>query len=73
MNTTTLTVGSVTYALKAKKALMRIGIRSELIKTEDSQRRSGCAYGIRFNSDLFYSVIDELRNNAIKYEVFVSE
>ena len=73
MNTTTLIVGSITYALKAKKVLMRIGIRSELIKTENSQRRSGCIYGIKFNSELFYSVIDELRNNAIKYEVFISE
>ena len=70
MNSTILAIGSITQSIKARKLLTRVGIRSELIKVDDLKNQSGCIYGIRFLSPLFYSVISELKNNDIDYSVY---
>lgn len=70
MNTTTITVGSVTYAIKVKKLLERAGIRSRLIKVEASATENGCTYGININSSLFYATVAVLKNKGINYSVY---
>lgn len=70
MNTTTLTVGSVTYAIKVRKLLERAGVKSKLIKVDSSKSKSGCTYGIQLQSALFYDAVNILKNNGISYSVY---
>ena len=70
MNSTIITVGSVTYAIKVKKLLDRSGIKSTLIKVDASKSEKGCNYGIRFHESLFYDAIAILKNRGIYYSVY---
>ena len=69
MKKTTLTVGSVTYAIKARKLLQRMKIQSKLVKIDVASSSSGCRYGIEFASEDFYSVVMGLRNAGIEYQI----
>ena len=40
-------VGSVSYAMKAKRLLSRNGIRVNIVK--DSENKAGCSYGLSFD------------------------
>ena len=42
-------LGSVTYAMKAQRALAEAAIPSTVVKAESSSSRRGCVYGIRFS------------------------
>ena len=70
---TTLTVGSVTYAIKAKKALLGIGIKSKLIKVTSSLKNLGCEYGIEFPSVYFLDAVAELKKQKINYTLYSNE
>ncbi len=70
MRTITVGVGSVTYAIKARRLIERSGIKTKLIKTASSPNDRGCQYGIVFSENQFYDVIALLRNNGIEYSVF---
>ena len=65
MKTNTITVSTVTLALKAKKILAKNGIRATVVKNESGKK--GCAYGLEFSSEVFLDVISILRNNGIEY------
>lgn len=58
-------VGSITYASKLKKLLLRAGIDSRQIKGN----KNGCVYGIEIDYEFFYTVIAILRENNIEYSV----
>ena len=73
MKQTTITVGSVTYALKAKKALLGIGIKSKLIKVDSSNRELGCEYGLVFPSAYFLDAVAELKEQKINYSLYSEE
>ena len=73
MKQTTLTVGSVTYAIKAKKALSGIGIKSKLIKVDSSKRAIGCEYGVEFPSAYFLHAVAELKKENISYSLYSQE
>lgn len=64
---------SVTFAVKAKKALSRIGIRSELVKVDASRTVRGCTHGIMLSEDDYYNAIFELRSAGIEYSVYPSQ
>ena len=70
MNTTTITVGSVTYAIKVKKLLERAGIRSRLINVDASVTENGCTYGINIDSSMLYDAVVILKGNGISYSVY---
>ena len=70
MNITTITVGSVTYAIKVKKILAGIGIKSKLIKVDSTKSEKGCEYGVEFPSSLFLDVVSELKKEKINYSVY---
>ena len=70
MNKTTITVGSVTYAIKARKVLQRMRIHSKLVKTDASRSSGGCTYGIEFNTEDFYNAVMGLRNAGISYQLY---
>ncbi len=70
MKTTVLTVGSVTYAIKAKRLLSREGISAKLIKSNAENTAEGCAYGIKFPTKDFYGAVSVLRSAGIYYQIY---
>ena len=70
LNTAILTVGSVTYAIKARKLLLRSGIRSKLVKVNENKSARGCSHGIEIDGSDFYSVVAVLRESGIPYSVY---
>ena len=67
MNRRTITVGSVTYAHKARRLLQHKGISSHLVKLDAARSKNGCTYGIEFEADDFYNVVMELKSAGIEY------
>ena len=70
MNSTIVTVGTITYALKAKKLLSRAGIRSKLVKVESGATQNGCTHGIEISAKDFYHAVLVLKENGINYSVY---
>ena len=70
MKTTVFTVGSVTYAIKAKKLLAREGLTSKLVKADASKAADGCMYGIEFPTKYFYTAANILRSAGIFYRSY---
>lgn len=69
MNKTTITLGSVTYAMRLKKLLTREGIKSRLIKVDAGQNNLGCTHGIEVDERDFLSCVVIMKNNGIEYRV----
>ena len=63
---------SMTYALKAKKALFEVGINCEIIKLEPHMTHNGCSYGIQFDCINLYSAKDALINKRINYTEIIN-
>ena len=70
MNITTITVGSVTNAVKVKRLLQQLKIQSRLVKVDPIAEKGGCTHGIEFSSEYFYSVVNELIKHNIKYTLY---
>jgi hypothetical protein len=68
MNTAFLLVDSVTYAIKARKALSAIGIRASIKKVNSSATGRGCRYGIFIERRHLFSAMAELKQCNISYE-----
>ena len=68
MPNTVFSVGSVTYAMKARSRLRRLGIEVDVVKLDISRARRGCTHGIEFPSEHLLRVVMELRQNGIPYE-----
>ena len=59
-------IGSVTYAQKAKRALLLRGIHSRLSKTEGVD---GCVYAIDVREGDFPAALEELHRLGIEYRL----
>ena len=70
LSKTILNIGSITYAMKARKILTRVKIVCEVVKINASDTKGGCSYGIKFRSDKIYDVAMQLKNNEIQYEFY---
>ena len=68
MNKTTITLSSVTYAIKMQKLLNREGIKSELVKVSD-EKNKGCTHGIKIDQNNLFSAVNLLRQRGIEYGV----
>ena len=68
MDNTTLTVGSITYAIKARRLLLHAGIRARTIKLV-SEDVGGCAHGIVIPSSRFFDAVVILKENGISYSL----
>ena len=68
MNAITVIFPTVTYAMKAKKQLARVGIHSKLIKIGDSAS-GGCTYALRAEVSSHYDLAYELKNSGIPYSI----
>ena len=62
----TLTLGTVSYAIKVKKLLSKYKVASILVKV-DGTNEKGCAYGIKFSKTDFLEVIRILKESGIEY------
>lgn len=69
MNSITVTVGAITYALKLRKLLSREGIQSKLVKVDNTANHSGCSHGLLIDERDFYSAVVIMKNNGIAYTV----
>ena len=63
---------SMTYAMKAKKALNDNYINADVIKLAPNMTKKGCPYGVRFDCVNLTAVQDVLRNGAIKYTELIN-
>lgn len=63
---------SMTYAIKAKKALAQFNIEAEIIKLEPHMTHNGCAYGIKFDCINLYSAQDALTKFNVKYTEIIN-
>lgn len=63
----TIIIGSVTYAMKAKRKLGEVGVQSRLIKAAPQIDR-GCTYGLEFDGNDRLTVVAIMRENGIAYE-----
>ena len=70
MNKTIVTVGTVTYAIKLKKLLLRAGIRSELVKVSAVGDDAGCVHGVSISDKDFYSAVVVMKEHGVKYTVY---
>lgn len=70
MDTTIIAVGSVTYAIKAKKFLERMGAKASLVKVDASKNGGSCTHGIRIHTSYFYDAIAILKKMGIDYYVY---
>lgn len=61
-----LTIGSATQAMHAGRVLSAAGIRNEVVKTEDPDRRRGCSYAVAFDCLQERFVTEALRNAGIR-------
>lgn len=64
MNQGMILVGSVSYAMKAKRALSRNGIRVNIVK--DSENKAGCSYGLTFEEKDQFRIAAILSENGIR-------
>ncbi len=62
-----VSVGSVTYAIKAQKALAVAAIHSEVVKLDSGNFGKGCTYGLEFGCSQLMGVKTVLNNLGIKY------
>lgn len=69
-NTTIITVGSVTVALRARKLLQKNGIKSKVVKVDATKSEYGCTHGIEFLTKDFYAVAMQLRKEELVYKIY---
>lgn len=62
---------SMTLSIKAKKALLAIGIDSEIVRLEPQMTHKGCAYGISFSCVNLQAVQDALRGKGLEYSEII--
>lgn len=64
--TRTITIGSITYAQKARRALTSRHLRARLIKSGELPG-GGCAYGIEVEEKDYLAAVSQLRELKIPY------
>lgn len=60
-----VTIGSLTYTQKAKRALTAKGIRARLIKNDEGE--AGCTYALAIPAGSYLEAIALLRASGIPY------
>ncbi len=68
MNTAVLLVDSVTYAIKARKALAAIGIRATLKKVNTTATGRGCRHALVLERRHLFDAMAELKKEDIAFE-----
>lgn len=63
---------SMTYAIKAKKALNDYYIDAEIVKLEPSMTKKGCAYGVRFDRVNLTQAQEALKKWSVRYTELIN-
>lgn len=66
----TVTTGSVTMSVKAKKALAAEGINARSVKLSAGRDTHGCVYGIEYPCELSGNVYYILQKAGIPYRAY---
>ena len=64
-NYCTATLTSLTYAMKAQRALTAAGLYAEVVKLDSEQAKKGCSYGVRYPCEYENKVRSVLRDGNI--------
>lgn len=70
MDNSIITLGSVTYAMKARRLLIREGIRARLVKVLPENTDNGCTHGLVIASARFFDAVVILKKHDIPYSVY---
>ncbi len=70
MNDIIVTVDSVTYAIKLRRLLSRAGIRSKLVKIEDTVTNKGCAHAVSISYNDFYNAVSIMKKYGFPYSLY---
>lgn len=70
MNKTAISLGSVTFAMKAQKLLFVIKIHSKLVKLDAGKSADGCIYGLIISSVDYPRAVMELKKEGIIFSLF---
>ena len=61
----TAALSSLTYAIKAQRALEGAGLYSDIVKLDSRRTRHGCADGIEFSCEYMTRVKSVMKENGI--------
>lgn len=64
-------VGSMTSALKGRKALAAASINSSIVKLSNYNAHGGCAYGLEFDHTQYYNVQSILKSSGISVNEYI--
>lgn len=70
LNTTVIILPSVTYAVKIKRVLEKMGISAKTVKISSVSGVKSCEYGIRIPSKYYLDAIDTLIKNKVSYSIY---
>lgn len=70
MNDIIITVGSVTFAIKTKRLLLRHGIQARLVKTDTRFTENGCNHGVMIRNEDYLNAVVILKENGVSYSVY---
>ena len=70
MNKITISLGSVTYAIKAQKLLSGMKIHSKLIKLDVGKLSDGCIHGLVISESDYPHVATELKKAGLSFSLF---
>lgn len=63
---------SMTYAIKAQRALSSNYINSEIIKLDSNMTKKGCSYGVRFDCINLQVAERALKSHGVKYSQIIT-
>ena len=70
MNDCIVSIGSITYAMKARSALAAVSVRTRIVKPSPIPgRKYGCEYGLEFPCERLLDLARELKRQGIEYEL----
>lgn len=73
MKKVTVTVPSVTYAIKLKRQLGSLNIKSKLVKLDSAKTGRSCEYGVEFPENYLLDAVSELKKHGINYYVYTGD
>ena len=70
LNKTTISLGSVTYAIKAQKLLFGMKIHSKLVKLDAGKSQDGCIYGLIIATVDYPNAAMGLKKEGLTFSLF---
>lgn len=68
----TAALSSLTYAMKAQRAIEAAGLNSDIVKLDSRHTRRGCSYGVQFHCEYTSKIKSVLRESGIGVSKYLS-